>query len=117
MITVKRLVVPGMVCAAMAGAMVAFAQDDLDNLLKDLESDGAKPAAAETKKEPANVPASAVADEVVEKKEETPAVEEKKVEEPVAEAAPASAAEEKKPEEKMEKEVKVDGEQAEEVEL
>ena len=97
MITVKRLVVPGMVCAAMAGAMVAFAQDDLDNLLKDLESDGAKPAAAETKKEPANVPAPAVADEVVEKKEETPAVEEKKVEEPVAEAAPAPAAEEKKP--------------------
>ena len=98
MITVKRLVVPGMVCAAMAGAMVAFAQDDLDNLLKDLESDGAKPAAAETKKEPANVSAPAVADEVVEKKEETPASEEKKVEEPVAEVVPASAAEEKKPE-------------------
>ena len=99
MITVKRLVVPGMVCAAMAGAMVAFAQDDLDNLLKDLESDRGKPAAAETKKEPANVPAPAVADEVVEKKEETPASEEKKVEEPVAEVVPASAAEEKKPEE------------------
>ncbi len=98
MITIKRLVVPGMVCAAMAGAMVAFAQDDLDNLLKDLETDGAKPAAAETKKEPAKEPAPAVAEEVVEKKEEAPAVEEKKVEETVAEAAPAPAVEEKKSE-------------------
>ena len=112
MITVKRLVVPGMVCAAMAGAMVAFAQDDLDNLLKDLESNGAKPAAAETKKEPANVPAPAVADEVVEKKEETPAAEEKKVEEPVAEAAPASAAEEKKPEETVAEAAPAAGEKA-----
>ena len=99
MITIKRLVVPGMVCAAMAGAMVAFAQDDLDNLLKDLESDGAKPAAAETKKEPAQEAAPAVAEEVAEKKEETPAAEEKKVEETVAETAPAPAAEEKKADE------------------
>lgn len=104
--TIKRLVVPGFVCAAVAGAMVAFAQDDLDNLLKDLESDGAKPAAAETKKEAAPAPAAApVATEsaapvaeVAEKKEEVaeaaaPAAEEKKEE--VAEAAPA--AEEAKP--------------------
>ncbi len=99
MITVKRLVVPGMVCAAMAGAMVAFAQDDLDNLLKDLESDGAKPAAVEAKKEPAKETAPAVAEEAVEKKDEAPAVEEKKVEDTVAETAPAPAAEEKKSEE------------------
>ena len=73
----KRLLVCGFACASVACAMVAFAQDDLDNLLNDLESDGKKaaaPAAAPTEAQPAE-----------EKKEETPAV---------AEAAPA--AEEKK---------------------
>ena len=42
---IKRILAPSVVCAAVACAMVAFAQDDLDNLLKDLESDGNKPAA------------------------------------------------------------------------
>ena len=42
---IKRILAPSVVCAAVACAMVAFAQDDLDNLLKDLESDGKKPAA------------------------------------------------------------------------
>ena len=60
MSNIKRLLALSFVCAAVAGAMVAFAQDDLDNLLKDLESDGKKsaepaapvaPAAAETKAE------------------------------------------------------------------
>lgn len=97
MIKVKRLMVPGVVCAAMAGAMVAFAQDDLDNLLKDLESDGAKPAAAEAKKAPA--PAAVVeakeeaapAEQVEEKKSEP--VAEAKAEEPKAEPAPVAVAE------------------------
>ena len=73
----KRLLVCGFACASVACAMVAFAQDDLDNLLNDLESDGKKAAA------PAAAPAEAQPAE--EKKEEAPAV---------AEAAPA--AEEKK---------------------
>lgn len=94
MMTIKRLVAPGIVCAAVAGAMVAFAQDDLDNLLKDLESDGAKPAAAETKKEdkPAAEP---VATEVATPAAET---EEKKAEPKAAPAVAAIAAEEAKPE-------------------
>ena len=97
MIKVKRLMVPGVVCAAMAGAMVAFAQDDLDSLLKGLESDGAKPAAAEAKKEPAPVAVveakeeAAPVEQVEEKKAEP--VAEAKAEEPKAEPAPVAVAE------------------------
>ena len=49
----KRLLVFGCACASVACAMVAFAQDDLDNLLNALESDGKKAAA------PAAAPAAA----------------------------------------------------------
>ena len=101
---IKRLLAPSVVCAAVAGAMVAFAQDDLDNLLKDLESDGKKSAeaaapAAETpqpeeKKEETSVAEPAPAAEPV------AVAEEKKDETPVAETAPAAepVAEEKKEE-------------------
>ena len=41
----KRALVSGFACAAVACAMVSFAQDDLDSLLSDLESDGKKKAA------------------------------------------------------------------------
>ncbi len=86
MIKVKSLVVPGVVCAAVAGAMVAFAQDDLDSLLKDLESDGgAKPAAAAAAKPAPAAPAAA--------EPEIPAAAEKKAEAPAAESAPAVVAE------------------------
>ena len=50
---IKRILAPSVVCAAVACAMVAFAQDDLDNLLKDLESDGNKPAAEKAPAAPA----------------------------------------------------------------
>ena len=71
----KRLLASGFVCASVVCAMVAFAQDDLDNLLNDLESDsGKKPAVA--------APAEA---KPAEKKEET------------AEQEAGEAAEEKAP--------------------
>ena len=41
----KRFLIAGFACASVVCAMVAFAQDDLDNLLNDLESDGKKTAA------------------------------------------------------------------------
>ena len=103
----KRLLVSGFACASIVCAMVAFAQDDLDNLLNDLESDGkkaaaapadAKPAAEEKKEEvapaEAAVESAAPAPAVEEKKDETPAVA------PAAETEPAAApaAEEKKEE-------------------
>ena len=73
----KRLLVFGFACVSIVCAMVTFAQDDLDNLLNDLESDGKKSAPAPAEAKPA----------VEEKKEsETPA-------EPAAESAPVAAAE------------------------
>ena len=57
----KRALVSGFACAAAACAMVSFAQDDLDSLLSDLESDGKKksaPAIAEPAAEVAPQPAA-----------------------------------------------------------
>ena len=80
---IKRILAPSVVCAAVACAMVAFAQDDLDNLLKDLETDGKKPAAAPAAAEPAAAEPATTEPAATE-----PAAEEKK--EAVAEAAPAA---------------------------
>ena len=106
----KRFVVAGFACASIVCAMVAFAQDDLDNLLNDLESDGkksasasaeTKPAVEEKKAEEAPAPEAEAAPAAA----PAPAVEEKKEEvapapkaEAVPAAAPAPAAEEKKEE-------------------
>ena len=90
---IKRFLIAGFACASAVCAMVAFAQDDLDNLLNDLESDGKKtaaPAVAEAKP----------AEEKKESAEEAQPAEEKKEEPAVAEAAPAAqspAADEAKP--------------------
>ncbi len=114
----KRLLMTGFACASVVCAMVAFAQDDLDNLLNDLESDGGKkPAAAasaevkpaeEKKEEVAEAPAAAPAAEAAPAVAEEKPAEEKKDEvaeapavAPAAEAAP-SVAEEKSAEEKKE---------------
>ena len=101
----KRLLVCGFACASVVCAMVAFAQDDLDNLLNDLESDGKKAAA------PAEAPAEVKP--VEEKKEAAPVAEEtsaaaEKPAESAPAAAPAEAPAEVKPvEEKKEAEAEV----------
>ena len=80
----KRAFVSGFACAAVACAMVSFAQDDLDSLLSDLESDGKKKAAPAVVKpaEPADQPVA----------EAVPALEEvKPAEEPKSEPAPVAA--------------------------
>ena len=86
----KRAFVSGFACAVAAGAMVSFAQDDLDSLLSDLESDGKKKSApAVTKSAEEAVPKSAV--EEVKPVEAVPALEEvKPVEAPKAESAPVA---------------------------
>ena len=99
----KRAFVSGFACAVAAGAMVSFAQDDLDSLLSDLESDGKKKSAPAAVKPAEEVAPKPVAEEV-KPVEAVPALEEvKPVEEPKAEAAPvavepAPAAEEPKAE-------------------
>lgn len=107
----KRAFVSGFACAVAAGAMVSFAQDDLDSLLSDLESDGKKksaPAVAKPAEEATPKPAA----EEVKPVEAVPALEEVKpaaapkaetasvaaepapvAEEPKAEAAPVAAVE------------------------
>ena len=87
----KRAFVSGFACAAAACAMVSFAQDDLDSLLSDLESDGKKkPAPAVV--EPAAEAAPAPVVEEVKPVEAVPALEEvKPVEEPKSEPAAAVA--------------------------
>jgi hypothetical protein len=89
----KRAFVSGFACAVAAGAMVSFAQDDLDSLLSDLESDGKKksaPAVAKPAEEAAPKPAA----EEVKPVEAVPALEEvKPAEAPKAEEAAAPAAE------------------------
>ncbi|MBQ9741571.1 MAG: hypothetical protein IJV91_11630, partial [Kiritimatiellae bacterium] len=97
----KRAFVSGFACAVAAGAMVSFAQDDLDSLLSDLESDGKKksaPVVATPAEEAAPKPAA----EEVKPVEAVPALEEVKpaeapkaesalvVEAPKAESAPAA---------------------------
>ena len=86
----KRAFVSGFACAVAAGAMVSFAQDDLDSLLSDLESDGKKKSApAVTKSAEEAAPKSAV--EEVKPVEAVPALEEvKPVEAPKAESAPVA---------------------------
>ena len=86
----KRAFVSGFACAAAACAMVSFAQDDLDSLLNDLESDGKKKAAPAVAK-PAEAAVQA-AEEAKPAAESVPALEEvKHVEEPkVVEAAPVA---------------------------
>ena len=49
----KRLLVSGFACASIVCAMVALAQDDLDNLLNDLESEGKNKASAQAEAKPA----------------------------------------------------------------
>ena len=87
----KRAFVSGFACAAAACAMVSFAQDDLDSLLSDLESDGKKkpaPAVVKPTEEVASKPAVEEAKPV----EAVPALEEvKPVEAPKAESVPAVA--------------------------
>ena len=89
----KRAFVSGFACAAAACAMVSFAQDDLDSLLNDLESDGKKKTAPAVAK-PAEAAVQA-AEEAKPAAESVPALEEvKPVEEPKAEsevAAPVAA--------------------------
>ena len=84
----KRAFVSGFACAVAAGAMVSFAQDDLDSLLSDLESDGKKksaPVVATPAEEAAPKPAA----EEVKPVEAVPALEEvKPAEAPKAESAP-----------------------------
>ncbi|MBQ3097778.1 MAG: hypothetical protein IJC66_06435, partial [Kiritimatiellae bacterium] len=87
----KRAFVSGFACAVAAGAMVSFAQDDLDSLLSDLESDGKKKAASAVAK-PAEEAAPKPAVEAVKSAEAVPVLEEvKPVEAPKAEAAPVAA--------------------------
>ena len=89
----KRALVSGFACAAAACAMVSFAQDDLDSLLSDLESDGKKKAAPAVAK-PAEEAAAQPVAEAAKPAEAVPALEEvKPVEEPKVETAPAIAAE------------------------
>ena len=87
----KRAFVSGFACAAAACAMVSFAQDDLDSLLSDLESDGKKkPAPAVVEPTAEAAPAPVV--EEVKPVEAVPALEEvKPVEEPKSEPAAAVA--------------------------
>ena len=86
----KRAFVSGFACAVAAGAMVSFAQDDLDSLLSDLESDGKKKSAAAVTK-PAEEAAPKSAVEEVKPVEAVPVLEEvKPVEAPKAEAAPVA---------------------------
>ena len=95
---IKRLLASGFVCAAVAGAMVAFAQDDLDNLLKDLESDGKKTAAPAAESKPAVAePAPAAAPTVTEEKKEEPAPAAAPAEPAPAEPAPAVAEKKEEP--------------------
>ena len=87
---IKRAFVSGIACAAAACAMVSFAQDDLDSLLNDLESDGKKKAAPAVAA-PAENPAESAAVEV-KPVEAMPVLEEAKpAEEPKEKAAPAVA--------------------------
>ena len=111
----KRLLRSGFACASIVCAMVAFAQDDLDNLLNDLESDGKKTVAApaeakvatEEKKEaeaPAETAAAPTAAESAPAAAPEAPAEEKKEEvataaaEPAPVAAPEAPVEEKKEE-------------------
>ena len=60
----KRAFVSGFACAVAAGAMVSFAQDDLDSLLSDLESDGKKKSAPAAVKPAEKVAPQPAAEEV-----------------------------------------------------
>ena len=89
----KRAFVSGFACAAAACAMVSFAQDDLDSLLNDLESDGKKESAPAVAKPAETVQPAA---EEVKPVESAPVLEEvKPAEEPKSESesAPAAVAE------------------------
>ena len=86
----KRLLVSGFACASVVCAMVAFAQDDLDNLLNDLESDGKKASAPAAEAKPAEVKPEA-APEAAPAVAETPAPAAEAKPEAVPEAAPAVA--------------------------
>lgn len=104
----KRAFVSSFACAAVACAMVSFAQDDLDSLLNDLEADGKKAAApavakpaqpvAEKAAKPAEVPAleevKPAAQPTVKEAQpmETPALEEVKPVEQKVEPVPAEPA-------------------------
>ena len=88
----KRAFVSSFACAAVACAMVSFAQDDLDSLLSDLESDGNKKPAATEVKTAAEEPAQPAAEES-KPAEAVPALEEEKPAEVAVVAEPASEAE------------------------
>ena len=104
MTNIKNLFAVSAAVAALVASQSVFAQDDLDNLLKDLESEASakKPAAkAETAQasapaaEAASVPAAAEtvtaqADEEEKKAEEKPATEEKPVEQKKVEESVAT---------------------------
>ena len=98
MTNIRKFVAFGAALALAAVSQFAVAQDDLDNLLKDLEGDSAKKPAAEVSAAPAPAPAAEEAKPAA----EAPAAEEAKpAEAPAAEeakpAAEAPAAEEAKP--------------------
>ena len=78
----KRLLVSGFACASIVCAMVALAQDDLDNLLNDLESEGKNKASAQAEAKPA-----------AEEKKESEAPAEPVAEPAAGEQAPAAAPE------------------------
>ena len=86
----KRAFVSGFACAAVACAMVSFAQDDLDSLLNDLEADGKK-AAAPASPKPAEPEVQPAVEEV--KPVEASALEDAKSGDQKTEAVPAAAVE------------------------
>ena len=102
MTNLKKIASAGVAAAVFASVSLAFAQDDLDDLLKDLESDLAAEAApaAAAQEEPAAAEEPAAEEPAAEEPAaEEPAAEEPAAEEPAAEepAAEEPAAEEPKP--------------------
>ena len=84
MTNMRKYLVLGVAMASAIVTGLAFAQDDLDDLLKDLEAETTKPKSAEAPAPVATVSQEAPAPEV---KAEEPAV---KAEEPAKTEAPAS---------------------------
>ena len=98
MTNMRNYLALGVVTAFAVTSGLALAQDDLDDLLKDLEGEVAKKPAAEAKPAPAAEAAKAEEPAPAAAKAE-PAAEEKPAEEPAAEAKAEPAAEEKPAEE------------------
>ena len=87
----KKIVACGAVMAMSVSSLNALAQDDVDDLLKDLEGETAKPAAPAVADAPKAEEAEPAAAEAVEEKEAEEAPAEEAKEEATAEEAPAVA--------------------------